>query len=223
MNTLGLDTSSAASTACVLRDDGAAFEVVPPAAALQEPPGHSRQLLPAAIDCLGRAELAWGDLDAIAVGVGPGAFTGLRIGVVTARAMASAHAIELRPVSSLAALVLPIEAETALAVIDARRSEVFAALYEDGEERWPPFVASPEDLARRVEAAGLTPLAAGDGAVRFRGVLEAAGVSVPPEDRDVHVVRGLSVCRLAEAAPAVASEKVLPAYLRPPDARSSSR
>ena len=70
------------------------------------------------------------------MGVGPGTFTGLRIGVTTARALASSTGAELRPVSSLAALAEGIDGEPALPLIDARRGEVFAALYEAGELRW---------------------------------------------------------------------------------------
>lgn len=232
MSLLGIDTSTAASAACVLRSDGEAFEVEPPAARLGGRPGHSQELLPAVADCLERAGLDWSELDAIAVGVGPGAFTGLRIGVTTARALAGAHGAELRPVSSLEALAhgahaalgpaSPADggAQPLLAVIDARRGEVFAALYDDGEQRWEPFVASPEAVAER--AASDAPggaLAVGDGAVRFRNVLETAGVEVPPGDSRAHVVRGLHVCRVAAGVAPAPPEAVLPAYLRKPDAK----
>ena len=64
-------------------------------------------------------------------------------------------------------------------------------------------------------------LAAGDGSLRFRQVLEGAGVSVAPDGSELHVVRALSVCRLAASTPAVAPEAVLPTYLREPDAQPS--
>ena len=104
MSLLGLDTSTAASAAAVLRDDGREFELRPPSARLLEPPAHARELMPAVRTAMERAGLGFGDLGAIAVGVGPGGFTGLRIGIVTARALARAAGLELRPVSSLAAL-----------------------------------------------------------------------------------------------------------------------
>ena len=90
--------------------------------------------MPAVARVLAEAGLAYADLGAIAVGVGPGTFTGLRIGVATARALGSSAGLQLRPVSSLAALAAGIDAEPTLAVIDARRGEVFAALYEGAEE-----------------------------------------------------------------------------------------
>lgn len=218
MNVLGIDTSTPGSAACVLRDDGEAFEVEPAPERLSAPPGHARELMPAVARCMDEAGLAWRDVDAIAVGVGPGPFTGLRIGVATARALASAHGTELRPVSSLAALALGIEGAT-LAAIDARRGEVFAALYEDDAPVWAPFVAAPEALAARVRDERTAPLGVGDGAVRFRDVLEAAGVDVAPDDSRAHVVRGLSVCRVAATAAPKPVEAVLPDYLRLPDAK----
>jgi tRNA threonylcarbamoyladenosine biosynthesis protein TsaB len=222
VNVLGLDTSTPASAACVLRDDGQAFEVVPAVDELGAPPAHSRDLLVRVADSMERAGIGFEDLDAVAVGTGPGSFTGLRVGIATARAVAAAHDLELRAVSSLAALAAGIDAPARLPLIDARRGEVFAALHGSEGERWPPFVAPPEKVAERVQADGANPLAAGDGSLRFRRVLEAAGVRVAPDGSQVHVVRALHVCRLALAAPPVAPEAVLPTYIRDPDARPTS-
>ena len=107
-------------------------------------------------------------------------------------------------------------------VIAARRGELFAALYESGERLWDPFVARPEELAERVRQTGKSPLAAGDGSLRFRGVLEAAGIRVEPAASRAHVIRALHVCRLGAAAPAAAPEAVVPEYLRLPDAKPSA-
>jgi tRNA threonylcarbamoyladenosine biosynthesis protein TsaB len=219
VNLLGLDTSTAASSACVLRTDGEAFERSP---APRAAPAHARELLPTVAEVMERAGLGYEDLDAVAVGIGPGGFTGLRIGVATARALAAARGLELRPVSSLAALAAGIEEDPALPLIDARRGEVFAALYEGGERRWEPFVASPDDVAGRVREEGLTPLAAGDGSVRFRGVLEAAGIRVEPDGSRAHAVRALHVCLLGGRVRPVAPEAVVPEYLRLPDAKPST-
>lgn len=216
MNVLGFDTATAATSACVLRADGEAFERQ---TAPSSPPAHARELLPAIAEVLGDAGLEYGDLSAIAVGVGPGTFTGLRIGVATARGLAASTGVELRPVSSLAALATGIGAEVALPLIDARRGEVFAALYERGELRFGPLAAPPEEVAGRVRETGLEPLAAGDGSVRFGGVLEAAGIRVEPEGSRAHVVRALHICRLAEAVPPAPPEAVVPEYVRLPDAK----
>jgi tRNA threonylcarbamoyladenosine biosynthesis protein TsaB len=216
---LGLDTSTSAASACVLRADGEFFELAPPPERLQRPPAHASELMPAVAEVMGRAEVGWGDLKAIAVGVGPGMFTGLRIGIATARALAGAAGLPLRPVSSLAALAAGIEAALRLPLIDARRGEVFGALYEGAERTWPPFVAPPGELVTRLRDDGFTPLAAGDGSVRFRELLEEAGVPVAPDDSESHVVRALHVCRLGAGVPDEPPEAVLPDYLRDPDAK----
>jgi tRNA threonylcarbamoyladenosine biosynthesis protein TsaB len=218
---VGFDTSTAATSACVLRADGEAFEHVPDPQRLLEPPGHSRELLPAVEELMQRAGVGWGDVSGIAVGVGPGGFTGLRIGVATARALATAARLPLHPVSSLAALAAAIDAPLALPLIDARRGEVFGALYRDGRAQVEPFAARPEQVAERAghELAGA--LSAGDGSLRFRDVLEAAGVRVAPDGSGLHVVRALHVCRLAERVPPERPEAVLPTYIRDPDAQPS--
>jgi len=218
---VGFDTSTAATSACVLRSDGEHFEHVPPADRLRQAPGHSRELLPAVEELMERAGVGWGDVDAVAVGVGPGGFTGLRIGVATARALATAARLPVHPVSSLAALAAGIEEPLALPLIDARRGELFGALYEGGEQVVAPFTARPELLPERLgrELAGA--VAAGDGSLKFRDILEAAGVRVPPDESGLHVVRALNVCRLAEQVPAERPEAVLPTYIRDPDAEPS--
>ena len=219
MTLLGIDTSTSAAAAGVLRSDGESFEVGPPAERLGRPPAHASELMPAVADAMERAEVDWGDLDAIAVGVGPGTFTGLRIGIATARALATAADLRLRPVSSLRALASGLDAPLRLPLIDARRGEVFAALYDGETEVWPPFAAPPEELVTRLREDGFAPLAAGDGSLRFRGMLHQAGIRTAPEDSTAHVVRAFHVCRLGERAPDEPPEAVLPDYLREPDAR----
>jgi tRNA threonylcarbamoyladenosine biosynthesis protein TsaB len=222
VNLLGFDTSTAASAACVLRSDGEVFEVVPKVERLAARPAHASELMPAVADVMERASLGFGDLDAIAVGVGPGAFTGLRIGVASARALALAGGLSLRPVSSLAALAEGIEAELRMPLIDAKRGELFAALHGPEDGLWEPFAATPGELGARVGEAGLAPLAAGDGSIRFRGELEAAGIRVAPDEAGVHVVRALHVCRLAEGVRGEPPGRVLPDYRRAPDATPSA-
>jgi tRNA threonylcarbamoyladenosine biosynthesis protein TsaB len=215
---VGFDTSTAATSACVLREDGETFEHVPPASRLLEPPGHSRELLPAVNELMERADVAWANVKAVAVGVGPGTFTGLRIGVATARALATAARVPVHPVSSLAALAAGIEAPLGLPLIDARRGELFGALFEDGEPVVKPFVARPEQVAERAGRDLADAMAAGDGSIRFRHILEAAGIRIPPDSSELHVVRALHICRLAARVPPERPEAVLPTYIRDPDA-----
>lgn len=229
MNLLGLDTATAVSSACVLRDDGQAFEVVPDARGLLGPPGHGRELLPAVMQVLSESGLEWGDLDGIAVGRGPGSFTGLRVGLATARALAQSRGLPLHGVSSLAALAAGAEtaAEWVLASIDARRGEVFAALYAGGAPVLGPWVAPPDAMlatvARERARRAPTVKAVGDGSVRFRELLGAGGVDVPPSESSLHVVRALEICRLAVGVPATRPDRVLPEYLREPDATPATR
>ena len=218
MTILGFDTSTAASTAAVVTRAGDAHEVAPAPARLAERPAHAAELLPAVHEAMCRAGVRFSDLDAIAVGRGPGTFTGLRIGLATARALAQANGLPVRGVSSLAALAAGMPAGPRLALIDAKRGELYAALYEDGRELWPPFAARPEALLDRLREAGAAPLAVGDGSLRFRAELEAAGVAVAPADSPLHVVSAAHLCRLALDAPDTAPEQVVPDYLRDPDA-----
>jgi tRNA threonylcarbamoyladenosine biosynthesis protein TsaB len=218
LNLLGLDTSTVASAACVLRADGEAFEVAPDPGRLLGPPRHARELLPAVARVMDASGLGWAELDGIAVGRGPGSFTGLRVGVATARALAQAHGLPLHPVSSLAALAAAAGPGRVAALIDARRGELFAALYDGGVECLRAWVSPPERVVERLRAERAPVRAVGDGAVRWRAVLDAGGIEVAPSDSPLHVVRALELCRLAAAVPGTAPEAVLPDYLRDPDA-----
>ncbi|MGH2956869.1 MAG: tRNA (adenosine(37)-N6)-threonylcarbamoyltransferase complex dimerization subunit type 1 TsaB, partial [Solirubrobacterales bacterium] len=164
--------------------------------------------------------------DRIAVGTGPGSFTGLRIGIATARGLAQGRGLPLAGVGSLAALARGISEHPeggrrpALPVIDARRGQVFAALYDpSGGERWPPLVAAPGELAKRLAERDSAPLAAGDGAVRFSAELEAVGATVAPARDTIHRIAARHVCALGEVAEATPPDQVEPLYLRPPDAK----
>jgi tRNA threonylcarbamoyladenosine biosynthesis protein TsaB len=185
-------------------------------------PRHASALLAEVESVVGEFG-GWPSVDAIAVGIGPGSFTGLRIGLATARAIAQALARPLIGVGTLAAIGRGIreraEGRLGLAVIDARRGQVFAALYEpDGAETWPPLVVTPNELAERLSSSARAPLAAGSGALRFRRHLEAAGAEVPPESDSVHRISGRQICLLAEAGNPSPPEAIRPIYVRPPDA-----
>ena len=187
-------------------------------------PRHSELLL-AQIEDAADALGGWGEVDLIAAGLGPGSFTGLRIGIATARALAQARSLPVAGVGSLDALAAGIAAgpagsgRHALAVIDARREQVFAALHGPaGESIWPAFVATPEELVERLGGLNDAPLAAGDGSLRFGEQLEAAGADVAAPDDPVHRVSARWICALGEGAEQGAPESIEPAYLRAPDA-----
>jgi tRNA threonylcarbamoyladenosine biosynthesis protein TsaB len=222
---VGFDTSLPVTAACVLRADGEAFTTPPPSPErLLGRPGHSAELLPVLAELLEQAEVDWREVRALAVGVGPGTFTGLRIGVATARGLAHGLGIGISPVSSLAALAAGLEdaadGRPRLPLIDARRRQVFASLYEGTrpEPEWGPLALDPDDLFARLADLDPAPLAAGDWALESRSDLEVAGAIVPPADSGLHAVNALHVCRLAEAIEPLPPERVRPTYVRLPDA-----
>ena len=214
---LGFDTATPATAVAVLPDDGEPVELRHDPAP-GERPGHAAKLLPLARSALEAAGATFADVRRIGVGVGPGTFTGLRIGVATARALAQATGAELAAVSTLEALAEAAGAEgSVLAVIDARRGEAFAAGYRRGERLTGPVAIAPDDLAALADPAHGPWLAVGDGAIRFRDRLEPA-VDVPVDASTLHRVSALAVCRLATTAPSVDRDALLPEYVRAPDA-----
>jgi tRNA threonylcarbamoyladenosine biosynthesis protein TsaB len=146
-------------------------------------------------------------LEGIAVGIGPGSFTGLRMGLATARALALALDVPVAGVSTLDALAAG--APGALPVVDARRREVFALL------GGAPAALAAADLPLEPGT-----ICVGDGAVRYRSVLEEAGAEVPPDDDERHLpLARFHALLAAEFGPA---ELVEPLYLRIPDAERTA-
>jgi tRNA threonylcarbamoyladenosine biosynthesis protein TsaB len=146
-------------------------------------------------------------LEGIVVGIGPGSFTGLRMGLATARVLAFSLDLPLAGFSTLEALAAG--APDAIPVIDARRREVFALV--DGE----PVVLAPADLP--VDAGRSY---VGDGAVRYRAEIESSGGSVPPDDSELHLPRARFHAQLATGFGL--PEQVQPMYLRVPDVDRTS-
>jgi tRNA threonylcarbamoyladenosine biosynthesis protein TsaB len=229
MTLIGFDTSMVVTAACVMSPSGDAVTTAPPNAEdLLGTPRHSAELLPVLAGLLERAGTAWDEVTAIAVGVGPGTFTGLRIGVATARGLAQGLGVPLHPVSSLEALAAGIVAgsgapagQPVLPLIDAKRGQVFASLYQSGDPlqlEWGPLALSPEEVDERIAAARERPLAAGDWALESRSRLEAAGAIVPAPDSGLHAIDALQVCRLAHLTDPRSPEQVHPVYVRQPDA-----
>ena len=165
--------------------------------------GHAAQRALVLVDeVLARAGYELPDIGRIVVGCGPGSFTGLRVGIATARGLALALDLPCEGVSTLEALAAG--APACVALVDARRGELFA-LDADGTA----VVELPERVAGRLEPGTLC---VGDGATRYRSLLEDAGAVVPPDDDARHAPTAEALARLAAGG---APE---PVYVRRPDA-----
>lgn len=186
-------------------------------------PQHATALL-AEVERAAEAAGGWESVGRIAVGVGPGSFTGLRVGVATARALALSRGLPLSGVGTLDALGRGLGEAAGdrgrLAVLDARRGEVAAALYSaSGEQLWGPLLSSPEELAERIAGLPEAVLCGGSGAVRSRQQLTSRVVEIPDDADPVHRVAARHICALAAAMRGEdESGSVAPIYLRPPDA-----
>jgi tRNA threonylcarbamoyladenosine biosynthesis protein TsaB len=193
MIVLAFDTATTVATSALLDGD----EV------LGERRGRAVSLLEDVDALLRQAGARPRDLEGLALGTGPGSFTGVRMGLAYGRALALALDLPAAGVSTLAAL--QAGAPDALPVVDARRREVFVLA---GDE--PRVLASAE-----LDVVAGT-VCVGDGAVRYRELLEERGAIVPADDDERHVPRARFHARLARRfGPA---EEVEPLYLRAPDA-----
>lgn len=182
-------------------------------------PRHARSLLRAVEETVAESG-GWGRVRAIVAGLGPGSFTGVRIGVATARALAQARRLPVSGVASPAALAAGLGQPGAdrIGLIDARRGELFASVLRAGRGGADaPLRLRPERLGEL--AVGLTfPAAAGDGAVRFRQELQAVGITVPADSDAAHRLSARHLCSLARGVEDGDPGKLTPIYLRRPDA-----
>jgi tRNA threonylcarbamoyl adenosine modification protein YeaZ len=203
---LAIDTSSPAVTASVVAvDDHVTLSAVRAPIA---PRGHGELLVPSVTDCLRDAGIAATDLTAIVAGVGPGPYTGLRVGLVTAAALAHALDLPAYGVCSLDAIGLACADEDALLVAtDARRREAYWARYAAGTRTDGPHVDKPAD----VPLDGVTAVA-GAAAELYPWPGLTRRLEYHPEP--VHLVT-LAADRIRAGAP---TEPLAPLYLRRPDA-----
>ena len=196
---------------------------------------HVETLTPALQHLLAQLDLVAGDLDVVAVDVGPGLFTGLRVGVAAAKGLAQSLSIGVIGATSLDILTAGAAAAglrgLVLACVDARRGEVFAAVYEvaagvSPAARLGAGLFAPEDLASLLGGVGGVPVhAGGDGAQRYASELEAVpglevvapSLSFPPPA----ALLDLALIRLSEGESPVRPGAVVPLYMREADARSN--
>ena len=220
--TVGFDTATDDTAVAALRGDEVVYESL---LGLSEKgsPLHTTALL-VEVERAAAACGGWEGVASVGVGAGPGSFTGVRVGIATARAVGLSRGLPVVGVSTLDALGLALAERggppSRLAVLDARRGEVFAALYGTaGERLWEPAVYRPEALAERIAGLGEQSLGAGSGAVKFREELARSGVEIPADTDPVHRIVARHICTLAAAGGgAKEAESAVPLYLRPPDA-----
>jgi tRNA threonylcarbamoyladenosine biosynthesis protein TsaB len=196
MLTLAFDTATSVATSALLCDGDVVGERA----------SRAVSVLADAEELLDRAGAEPRELGRLVVGTGPGSFTGVRVGLAAARALAFALELPLAGVSTLDALAAG--APGALPVVDAGRREVFTL---DGGA---PVVTAPGEL--RVEP-GTTCI--GDGALRYREVLESLGAQVPPRESELHLPRARFHAELARDFGDPGT--VEPLYLRLPDAEQA--
>ncbi len=217
MRILAIDTAAGACSAAVW-SDGAVHQRL-----VELSRGHAETLLPLLLATMADAGCTFPDLDLLAVTVGPGAFTGLRVGLAAARGLALAARLPCVGVTTLAAVAAAVPpAETAgrplLVVLDSRRADLYAQVFLNGAAAGDPTVVAADDLPRLLANAPLPagPVAvAGDGAAMALPALTAAGIEASAASSPGYP-EAASVAAIAAAVPAGGLLPPVPLYLRPP-------
>jgi tRNA threonylcarbamoyladenosine biosynthesis protein TsaB len=231
MRILAIDTSSPISAVSLVEQDRVLAEDQ-----VGSENRHAENLLPRIQTQLGAAGWTLSSLDLIAVGIGPGSFTGLRVGLATAKGLGLATGIPVRGVGSLAVLARAAleSSELALVAIDAGRGELFGGAYRGGAELpletvWGEHLALPEAFAREAAARGLGAASiCGSGARRYQAELAAVlGQSVRCCDPPLDLPQGRHVAlearvRFEREGPSALAQ-LEPVYLRPSDAKLPER
>lgn len=225
---LAIDTATDALSVALTRDNSVLGE-----STLDAERRHLELLLPEIHGILSAAGCRVRDINAIVVGTGPGTFSGLRVGIATARGLAQALEIPLRGSSTLKAQAMGIAdrnckpGDFILPVIDAKRGQVFSQLYrmEGGGVVTPESDVScigPSSLVKNIESAGKVVLAAGNGALAYYDLFNASKlINLPASDNGCHKVRAVFHFLFAEEDKSFKTANmmaVLPAYIREPDA-----
>ena len=210
---LAIDTATPAITAGIVSLDADAPRPLAQRVTVNAR-AHGELLTPHVQQALAEANTQLGDVDAIVVGAGPGPFTGLRVGMVTAAAFGDALGIPVHPVCTLDAIAADVAGTEPFAVAtDARRREVYWAAYDPTGERLDgPAVARPAEILDRLTELGVRTIA-GEGATRYADVLGLPAVEPAYPSPQGLVFAASSALRTgADPAP------LTPLYLRRPDA-----
>ena len=227
MHLLAIDTATRRVGVAIGCESGLLGSIELGGAGTEGPPRHAEQLAPAIEYLCAETRVSLEQIAAIAVGVGPGMFTGLRVGVTTAKVLAQALRVPVISVPSLDLIAYPLRHASALVVpvVDARRHEVYYAIYRPlpgGLQRVSEYeLATADDVAAELQSRGEEAIVAGDGAARFRSIfseldrVELAGPSyaVPSLSALVELAAGCY-----EREQFVPASEVVPMYLRRSDA-----
>lgn len=217
MIVLALDTSGAACS--VALRDSAGRLLAHRFEALAR--GHAELLMPMLRDAMAEAHIGFAALSLIAVTTGPGSFTGIRVGLAAARALALASSLPILGITAfdtLAAAVTPAErADRALLVaIDSRRGDLFVQVFpSDDSPLAVPAAVTPEGMAAVAPRGPL--LLAGDGGERAAAILASAGRPVVLAEARLVDAADVAAVALARWRPGERPPPPLPLYLRPPD------
>ena len=222
MLVLAIETSTPQSSVCLATEQG-----VVASATLGRGRAHAEFVAPALAFCLQRAAVDIDDVAGVAVSLGPGLFTGMRVGIATAQALAHARRLPVVGASSLDLLALRVRhARRSIAsVVDARRGELFWAFYRalpGGVQRTGDMrVGRAATLAAEVQAQRGDVLAVGDGALAARDELESVGVEVGPASLAHPSAESLAELALPRflREDTQRAEDLRPVYLRRADAR----
>lgn len=213
MHVLVVDTATPAVTVAVAEIDGTTVS----ARSVQvtvNPRAHGELLAPGIRTALSEAGIGMPDLGAVVAGIGPGPYTGLRVGLVTATAIGHVLGIPTYGVCSLDGIgATRPDSGRVVAATDARRREIYWRVYENGAPITEPAVDRPDTVAERIVALGVG-RALGEGAARYADVLHVP-VTDQPSYPDPMVLARLAADRVRAGAP---SEPLTPLYLRRPDA-----
>jgi len=207
MHILGIESSGARGGVALLEDERVLGERI-----FEKGMVHGRDIAPAIDALLREHRLAPADLDLVAVDIGPGSYTGLRVGIAAAKGLCLALERPAAGVASVDALVHEVSAPVAVAAIDAKWNQIYGAVYERGVRAGPIVAEKPEEFARRVPA-GATVV--GDAPAAHPAVFAHATVAGPDHAYprpSIVALLGLRGGRREDAA------SLAPMYLRPTEA-----
>lgn len=220
MNILAIDTSSVVASAAILCDNILKGEYT-----TNQKKNHSQKLMPLIDSLFKSVDISIEDIDLFAVSAGPGSFTGLRIGIATAKGLAHATGKPIIGVSSIKAMAYNLFncADLIAVIMDARRDQVYGGIYywKDGKlvEHTPPCAVSVDEIIEKAKNEKRKTVFIGDGIIRFGDIIkEKLGENAVISLANSNMQRASSVGILAkilyENNEAMAYDEIMPIYLR---------